>query len=216
MQIDKYINEGRPRLLLFFSGWSASPALFYDLEPEPDQDVWIVYDYRNLDFEADLESYRSVTLIAWSLGVWVAEQVFASCEKLNFERKIAIAGTGRPIDDLEGIPVAIFQGTIEHLSPDGIRRFNRRMCGSKPALEKWDSVSPRPLEEISEELRFLFAAIRQKGDSVFEWTDAIVTDQDRIFPSEAQKTHWLRRTISIFEYESSHYIFYLWKQWKKL
>ncbi len=216
MLIDKYINEGRPRLLLFFNGWSASPALFHDLEPESDQDVWIVYDYRDLNFNEDLSIYHSITLMAWSLGVWVAEQIFAERKGVNFEQKIAIAGTGRPADDLEGIPVSVFQGTVDHLNLNGVCRFNRRMCGAKPVLEKWNSVTPRPFDEISEELHFLYSAICQKENAVFEWTKAIVTMQDRIFPAVAQMTHWKRRGVSMVEYETSHYLFYLWKQWKIL
>ena len=88
-------------------------------------------DYRNLTFDADLSAYQSVTLVAWSLGVWVAEQLFADESSVHWERKIAINGTGYPVHDTEGIPEAIFRGTLENLTPDGIRRFNRRMCGGK-------------------------------------------------------------------------------------
>ena len=119
MEIEKYICEGRPRLLLFFCGWSASPALFHSLQSEPDQDVWLVSDYRNLTFDADLSAYQSVTLLAWSLGVWVAEQLFADESSVHWERKIAINGTGCPVHDTEGIPEAIFRGTLENLTPDG-------------------------------------------------------------------------------------------------
>ena len=94
MEIEKYICEGRPRLLLFFCGWSASPALFHSLQADPDQDVWLMSDYRNLTFDADLSAYQSVTLVAWSLGVWVAEQLFADESSVHWERKIAINGTG--------------------------------------------------------------------------------------------------------------------------
>ena len=104
MEIEKYICEGRSRLLLFFCGWSASPALFHSLQAEPDQDVWLVSDYRNLTFDADLSAYQSVTLVAWSLGVWVAEQLFADESSVHWERKIAINGTGCPVHDTEGIP----------------------------------------------------------------------------------------------------------------
>ncbi|MDL2208826.1 DUF452 family protein, partial [Parabacteroides sp. OttesenSCG-928-O15] len=40
------MNQATHSLLLFFSGWSASPRLFDHLQAAADQDVWIVYDYR--------------------------------------------------------------------------------------------------------------------------------------------------------------------------
>ena len=216
MQIDKYINEGRPRLLLFFCGWSASPLLFHRLEPEDDQDVWIVYDYRTLDFPADLTAYKSITLIAWSLGVWVAEQLLCNRKEQLFEEKIAVNGTGCPIDDLEGIPEVIFQGTIENLNADGLARFNRRMCGSKAVLQQYNLVEPRLQEDVAEELKCLYKSVIQSEPVNFLWDAAWVGLSDRIFPVSNQLTHWKERGVKIHECETSHYSFYLWKRWKEL
>ena len=218
MEIEKYICEGRSRLLLFFCGWSASPALFHSLQAEPDQDVWLVSDYRNLTFDADLSAYQSVTLVAWSLGVWVAEQLFADESSVHWERKIAINGTGCPVHDTEGIPEAIFRGTLENLTPDGIRRFNRRMCGGKEWLAVWETVPPRPIDEISDELHYLFQAIqaRKEKPADFTWDQAIVGLSDRIFPTVNQLTHWQRRNVRIKEVQAPHDPFGLWKQWNEL
>lgn len=218
MQVDKFINEKHARLLLFFCGWSVSPTFFYTMKAEEDQDVWFVSDYRDLNFNEDLSVYRSVTLIAWSLGVWVAEQLFGGKSSVAWEQKIAINGTGCPIHDTEGIPEVIFRGTLDNLTPDGIRRFNRRMCGHKERLAAWERVSSRPLEEISDELRFLFQAIQARKDKPvsFSWDQAIVGLSDRIFPTANQLTHWRRRNVRIKEIEAPHDPFGLWKQWNEL
>lgn len=46
MNIYKQTKAGNSKLLLVFSGWATSPEVFRHLEPEPDTDIWICYDYR--------------------------------------------------------------------------------------------------------------------------------------------------------------------------
>lgn len=89
MKIDKQVNKGQGRLLLFFSGWSASPELFRPLKAEPGTDVWVCYDYRDLRFGEDLSAYKEIRLVAWSLGVWVASALFRE-KKDMFVETIAI------------------------------------------------------------------------------------------------------------------------------
>ena len=61
--------------------------------------------------------------------------------------------------DTLGIPTAIFEGTLHHISEEGMRRFNRRMCGDKETFNRYSELSPRPLEEIKEELESLYNQI---------------------------------------------------------
>ena len=73
MKIYKQTKEANRKLLLLFSGWSASPEAFRHLETEPDTDLWICYDYRDALFPMEeLSAYQQICLVAWSLGVWVA------------------------------------------------------------------------------------------------------------------------------------------------
>ena len=135
MKILKYKDEGNDKLLLFFNGWGASPELFARLEPDADRDYWVVYDYRGgFGMEEEVSAYKEVTVVAWSLGVFVATLALAE-RGLPIVRAVAINGTLFPMHDTLGIPQKIFLGTLENLNEEGIKRFNRRMCGSRDAVD---------------------------------------------------------------------------------
>lgn len=129
MYIDKIINKLSPSLILCLAGWSTSPELFRHLEVPEQTDLWIAYDYRTLAFEETFAPYKEVHLVAWSLGVWVATRLWAGHR--SFTTATALNGTPFPMHDTLGIPTAIFEGTLHHISEEGMRRFNRRMCGDK-------------------------------------------------------------------------------------
>lgn len=157
MYIDKIINKLSPSLILCLAGWSTSPELFRHLEVPEQTDLWIAYDYRTLAFEEAFAPYKEVHLVAWSLGVWVATRLWAGHR--SFTTATALNGTPFPMHDTLGIPTAIFEGTLHHISEEGMRRFNRRMCGDKETFNRYSELSPRPLEEIKEELESLYNQI---------------------------------------------------------
>ena len=131
MNIYKQTKTGNSQLLLVFSGWAASPEVFRQLETEPDTDLWICYDYRGMDFEGEaLSGYRKIRLVAWSLGVWAASVMFGK-KPVSFTEAIAVNGTPCPVHDRWGIPETIFRGTLDNVTEEGMRRFNRRMCGKR-------------------------------------------------------------------------------------
>lgn len=217
MKIDKLINTSQSKLLLFFAGWSASPGSFCHLETTDDTDLWICYDYRDLTFDEDLSAYREIRLVAWSLGVWVASAVFREKE-WPFTDAIAINGTTCPIHDRQGIPEAIFRGTLENITEEGMHRFNRRMCGRKEILQAYEQAPTRPLDEIREELQYLYRQITDSApdaNTPFLWTSAFISSADRIFPTENLRAFWQGR-CPVTEIEAPHYPFYLWKQWNDL
>ena len=119
MNIYKQTKAGNSKLLLVFSGWATSPEVFRHLEPEPDTDIWICYDYRGMEFEGEaLSRYPEIRLIAWSLGVWVASVVFGK-RQIPFTEAIAVGGTLYPVHDQWGIPETIFRGTLDNLTEEG-------------------------------------------------------------------------------------------------
>ncbi|MFR8355607.1 MAG: pimeloyl-ACP methyl esterase BioG family protein [Parabacteroides sp.] len=117
MKIEKQINSSYSRLLLFFAGWSASPESFTGLKAENGTDIMLCYDYRDMTFHEDLSSYKEIHLIAWSMGVRMAELALAGKHALT--TATAINGTPRPIDDNFGIPENIFRGNTRQ--PDSRR-----------------------------------------------------------------------------------------------
>lgn len=219
MRLYKYKgHSSNCRLLLFFAGWSASPELFTRLETEEDTDLMICYDYREISFEEELSGYKEIHLVAWSMGVRMAEIALGG--KNRFATATAVNGTGRPIDDAYGIPVDIFRGTLDNLTADGLRRFNRRMCGNRETLAQYESVDARPLEEVRDELQAIYDRCRPLPADTHEpapipWTHALVGTDDRIFPVANQLAYWNNR-CPVTQIPSPHYPFHLWKQWNEL
>ncbi len=217
MKIDKQVNKEQGRLLLFFSGWSASPELFRPLKAEPGTDVWVCYDYRDLRFGEDLSAYKEIRLVAWSLGVWVASALFRG-NKDMFVETIAINGTDYPVHDTWGIPPAVFEGTLANVTEEGMHRFNRRMCGGREVLQTYEKVPSRPIDEVREELQTLYTHIKEDAVKPVAdnfWTRAVIASGDRIFPFANLHNYWQNR-CQVTVLEAPHYPFYLWKQWNEI
>ena len=201
-------GEGR-KLYLILNGWSAAPELFEALPLPAGADVWVGYDYRSLAFPESLARFEELHLIAWSLGVWVATALWGSASP--FTTTTAIKGTPFPIHAEWGIPPAIFEGTLAHLDADGFRRFDRRMCGDRATLQRYQQLRPIPDADKAEELRTLHQAIgatkidSQQAEAF--WDRAIISSADRIFPTANQQTYWTGK-VEIRTIEASHLPFY--------
>ena len=201
-------GEGR-KLYLILNGWSAAPELFSALPLPAGADVWVAYDYRSLTFPERFDRFEEVHLIAWSLGVWVATVLWGKAAP--FTSTTAINGTPFPIHAEWGIPPAIFEGTLAHLDTEGLRRFDRRMCGDRVTLQRYQQVKPIPETDKAEELRALYqqigaTAIEQPEAEAF-WDRAIISTADRIFPTANQQAYWAGKA-EILSVEASHLPFY--------
>ena len=200
------IKKNQKHLLLFFAGWGMDETPFLQTHPT-DKDWMICYDYRSLEFDANLlQEYSEITLIAWSMGIWVASQIMKQYPSLSISQSIAINGTPYPIHETKGIAPAIFEGTLQGLNEQTLQKFQRRMCGSAADYQAFQTVVPqRPVEELKEEL----AAIQQQYLSLppsdFVWQKAIIGKNDRIFLPDNQWLAW-RNKVDILEYaEAAHY-----------
>ncbi len=149
-------------------------------------DVLLVWDYTHLpEAGLALPQGRPVHAVAWSMGVWAAQQVLAGQPVAS---ATAVNGTPWPIDDERGIPEAVFRGTLEGFSEAGLARFRRRMCGGAAAMQDFLKAAPeRSVEDLRGELAALGAAIRARPDVSFPWSRAIACMGDRIFPLAAQQ-----------------------------
>ena len=201
-------GEGR-KLYLILNGWSAAPELFSALPLPAGADVWVAYDYRSLTFPEPFDRFEEVHLIAWSLGVWVATALWGQASP--FTTTTAINGTPFPIHAEWGIPPAIFEGTLAHLDAEGLRRFDRRMCGDRVTLQRYQQVTPIPKCDKAEELRALYqqigaTAIEQPEAEAF-WDRAIISTADRIFPTANQQAYWAGKA-EILSIEAPHLPFY--------
>lgn len=209
MKIQEIQKGSGKTLVLVFDGWGVSPEVFATLRFPADADVWVLYDYRSLDMPESYSSFEEIHIVAWSLGVWVA--TFLRNRFSHVVSTTAICGTPFPIHDVWGIPVDIFVGTLRNMTSDGIRRFDRRMCGDRVTLEKYMMLPSVSVTEKAEELQFLYGEIMSEEFSVETvsgfWQRAIISDADRIFPSANQLAYWQGRA-EVLETDAPHLPFY--------
>lgn len=189
-------RKNHPGLTLFFAGWGMDEQLFMDACPA-DRDLLVCYDYRLLDFDSTLlQGYQDIRLVAWSMGVWAASVVLQGMD-LPFCGRIALNGTMAPIDDGEGIPRKVFEGTLEGLNDVTLEKFIRRMCLRKENLSAFLSKRPRrPVEELKEELQRIGEQVQACPVPRFEWERAVIGRDDLIFTAANQRNAWSRHAAT--------------------
>ena len=192
-------KEGAEELLVFFNGWGmdhrvAAWLLRESLSAGLSQDILSCYDYHTLECEPGflngISRYSRITVVAWSFGVWAAQHT----ELPPIERALAINGTLHPVDPVKGIPPEIFQATISTYSEENRHRFNRRMCGSREALELFSCMSPE--RETADQLRELerlqdhMLNENIKSSAAWHYNHAVIGGRDCVFPPEHQLNAW--------------------------
>lgn len=190
-------------LILIFAGWSTDADLFRNITRKG-WDVAVVYDYSN--FEADfsfLDNYATVYLFAWSLGVKAAA-ITLSADKIT--AAFAINGTLTPVDDLFGIPTAIYNGTADNLDARNLKKFRRRMAADADTFRQLFDKEWTKEEIIG--LRNQLYLIRdcQNPISRLPWKRAYISEDDRIFPPDNIKKSWEENMVSVHEMPGSHYV----------
>lgn len=209
----EYLQRGKPNLIVYFAGWGTPPSVVSHLELGDQYDLLICYDYRDLQLDFDFSPYQQIYLVAWSMGVWVAEQVM---QQIPLSKAIAINGTSFPSDDQFGIPKQIFTGTLAGLDEANRHKFERRMCQSKALLADYQQRADyRSLADIYQELAYLAEQIELRPQVPFNWDIAWIATQDRIFPVENQRAYWQDR-CQIRTIEAGHYAFPYLKTWQAL
>ena len=107
-------KQNNKNLIVFFAGWSFDETPFKLLQCL-NNDVLMIYDYNDIEIPQvlnELSNYENKILITWSMGVFVAyllKDLFK-----NFDKKIAINGTIKPVDNEYRIPVKMFELTLKH------------------------------------------------------------------------------------------------------
>ena len=83
----------------------------------------------------EMKTYDKITLIGWSFGVWAAEYL-SSKTGIKPNVTIAVNGTPIPADDQYGIPLNVFEGTLNNITEENIEKFYLRMFGDKKSIEQ--------------------------------------------------------------------------------
>ncbi len=179
------------RLILIFAGWGMDGRVFSDLHIDG-YDVMVVWRYVDTDFNKSLlDGYSEIYLFAWSFGVYVASAIMESLESLPLMLRVAINGSVTPVDDLTGIPEAIFFGTLNGLDARNLAKFYRRMCASSEDYRAFTGHLPqRDLDDLRIELKRIFDLSREKTSDASQWDRAVISIDDRIFPFANLERSW--------------------------
>ncbi|MBN2165941.1 MAG: DUF452 family protein [Marinilabiliaceae bacterium] len=200
-------------LIIFFGGWGTDKNPFSQLECN-NFDLLMFYDYKLMElpigFELIISSYPKITLIAWSLGVWVANELIAPFID-NISYGLAINGTLDPISDDKGLPIAVFDGTLQNMSALNLVKFNRRMVLRDKDRKLFEANIPhRKWEDLRDELAHLKEVIKPSSNEVY--SHAFIGTSDLVFLTENQKNYWSDSVI-VIEKETAHFPFYHFSSW---
>ena len=197
MQSRRIVAEGNRRLILIFAGWGMDYRPFESLRRNG-YDITVVWDYRDIDFDFSFAGdYAEVCVVAWSFGVKVADILMHRIA--NRTRTLAVNGTWKAVDDLSGIPSAVFSATRKSLSPASLTKFYRRMAGGARAMEQFAAVMPqRDIESLGEELDAI-AALPDGGAPAADWDFAVVSASDAIIPPDNQRRAWAAVPVRVID-----------------
>lgn len=197
MEVKWIARNVNDNLIIFFSGWGFDERCVSRIATGC-FDVVVLYDYRSLEVEDITRGYQQVTLFAWSFGVWVAGKLMHD-GTIKADAAYAISGSLCPVDDEEGIPARIFEGTLAGLNEASVGKFNMRICGgARQHAQLSDLLPKRNFDEQLEELiilgkYFATSPILDKD----RWTKVLIATNDLIFPSKNLKNHWSSKAVTI-------------------
>lgn len=190
--LSKFISRtpANRRLILIYAGWGMDWRPFRGLTAEG-YDIMVIWDYRRLTYNwQPLMRYDEICLLAWSMGVFAASVTIHELLP-RITKRIAVNGTLTPVDDHKGIPEAIFHGTLAGLTPNNLRKFQRRMCTSAAEFADFSARKPkRPFEDVLDELQALDTHSVFHVPQVTQWDLAVVSRRDAIFPAANQVNAW--------------------------
>ncbi|WP_420923813.1 DUF452 family protein [Actinobacillus pleuropneumoniae] len=213
----KLVSTQQANLIIYFAGWGTPASVVSHLALPNGYDLLICYDYQDLNFPAfDFSRYQTVRLVAWSMGVWVAEKVLP---EINLASATAINGTLFPKHDLWGIPLQIFDGTLQTLNAENRLKFERRMCGDKQLLNVYLALpEQRSLAEIHHEIEVLNTAIEANlVTPKLHWTNVIIGEKDRIFSAQNQLAFWQDKKVRMTHLsKGEHYLWQHFSEWEQL
>jgi pimeloyl-[acyl-carrier protein] methyl ester esterase len=206
-------REKNKHLVVLFGDWGTDENVYVPL-CDDGFDFILFYSYSSDEALVlpEMKVYEKITLIGWSLGVWAAEYL-ALKTGIKPDITIAVNGTPVPADDTYGIPLHIFEGTLNNITEENIDKFYLRMFGDKRSLQSnLDRMPHRTLKSLHDELRWLYNRIMEQKEPGFRWDYAVTSDIDRVFPSKNLDGYWEKeKNTKHIILQNPHYPFNEWK-----
>ena len=219
-------KQNNDKLIIFFCGWSFDYKPFERLDCL-NYDVLFVYDYGDINDIKDLTSYRlnilssllqykTSTLIAWSMGVYVGYLLKDVLP--NFDKKIAVNGTPYPVHDEWGIPIKTFDLTLKYVDTGLQGKFQKNLFKNPTDYEKYlENPVERTIDNQKAELISLNDFIKNKKIEYEKFYDyAIISDTDKIIPTRNQKSCWETLDTPYKILDSGHFPFFEFKSWEDI
>lgn len=208
-------RENNSKLILFFNGWGMDAAAVEHLDASG-YDLLMLNNYTELNpMVENLDSYREVVVVAWSLGVWAASQVLSN-NRIQIKQSIAINGTINPVNDNEGIPPAIFKGTIDGWAEKTRERFLMRMIGgAKEYIKNQSKFGSRSIADQKSELDSIFNQVKRTIESNFAFDKAVIGNQDAIFTPDNQRKSWQGKA-QLKTLDIPHFPFVHFNSWEQI
>lgn len=205
-------------LILFFSGIGGNESLFNHLILETSTSLIFIHDYIDLNFYGDLSHWdeiyklsngKNTSLLAWSMGVGIANYFVKELDFLNLDTKIAINGTKQAINLQNGIPPKIFNFTLKNIDS---ATFYHNVLESTPS----SNIKLNTTNELKQELAFIYPLLLNSPAYNDLWDLAIISKDDKIFPTSAQISSWnLSKTKTRF-LSLPHFIFSAFSSWQDI
>ena len=209
-------REKNDSLIVLYGGWGTDENVFTPLCTD-DFDFILFYNYSADEalILPETKTYRSITLIGWSLGVWAAEYL-SPRTGIHPDLTIAVNGTPIPADNHYGIPLNIFEGTLNNITPENMNKFYLRMFGDKKTfLRNCDRIPHRSVKSLNDELRWLYNRIMEQNESAFKWDYAVTSEIDRVFPVRSLNDYWEKKTeTKHIVLPLPHYFFHEWQSFE--
>lgn len=193
------------KLIVFFNGWGMDEKSVNFLE-FGEYDVIMFYDYRDISpVDFDFNAYKRKFIVCWSTGVFIGNLFFDGLR--DAEMKIALNGTLKLVDDQFGIPVDIYNLTVDNFNALSCKKFVKRMFVG----EEIPVLSDRTVEELKQEL----ISIRDlRINKYFSFDKAFISEKDKIIPSKNQHNFWdCLNNVQVKNIQGGHYPFLNFKSW---
>jgi biotin synthesis protein BioG len=208
-------REKNDQLVVLYGGWGTDENVFIPLCND-DFDFILFYNYSADEALVlpEIKTYKRITVIGWSLGVWAAEYL---SHKTGIKPDITIAVNGTPIpaDDYYGIPLNVFEGTLNNISEENMEKFYLRMFGDKRTLKQnSDRIPHRNVKSLHDELRWLYNRMMEQKEPGFRWDYAVTSEFDRVFPVKNLKGYWEKEeSTKHIILPLPHYFFHKWQSY---
>lgn len=212
------------KLILCFLGYSFLPESLKHLELG-EYGLGVIYDYTSINFDLkfleleisktsmenfnDIISKKELFLVAFSLGVFIASKI-----KFQTPLKCAVAINGTPfgIDENFGIKQSDFQASLQNFNFDEFKKG----C----FLKDISRVNFAFNNHAKAELSALYESIKnaKKDENFINWTKAIISKKDMIFPSNATQNYFrnFASNCDIQMLNSAHFAFYNFTKWEQI